>query len=363
MAKEYYSILGVSEDASAEDIKKAYRKKAMELHPDRHGGDKSKEAEFKKLNEAYGVLSDAQKKANYDRFWNAEGMGGGFGGFWGGFDASDLGDIFSSFFGGGFGGGSRRKQDIGEDIEVRIKISLEDAIKGTNRKIEYTRHNTCHHCSGKWGKTEKCTTCHGTGQVRERVQTLFGVMEQSRPCPTCHGTGEKIVEKCSFCHGKWKIPEKKEKTLDIPAGIENGMSMKIRWEWQSGRDGNGDLYIVFEVPEREGWLIREWADLHYTVKISPAEAALGVTKNLDIPILGKKNLDIDAGTQTGETRTYRGEGIERLDRKGYKWNLILHIDIEIPKKLTTDQKKLYEALLTSEWGKMKKWWLSEVFGN
>jgi molecular chaperone DnaJ len=361
--KEYYTILGVSESASADEIKKAYRKRAMELHPDRHGGDKGKEAEFKKLNEAYSVLWDSEKKSNYDRFGSAEGMGGfGGGGFQWGFDAGDLGDIFSQFFGGGmWGQRGRKRADIGGDIEIAMKVSLEDAIRGSSRKVEFTREVHCHHCNGAWGTTETCNTCHGSGQVRERMQTIFGVMEQQRPCNTCHGTGKKIVDKCKHCHGTGKLKEKIEKTIDVPAGIESGMSIKMREEWHRGIDGNGDLYITFDVPSREGGLTREGMHLHYTVAVSPAEAILGVSKMVEIPIIGKKPLDISAGTQHGTEITFRDEGLPRLDGRSGKWSLILIIEVEIPRKLSGDQEKLYEAILQSEWGKTKKWWLEEFF--
>lgn len=366
MAKEYYELLGISENATADEIKKAYRKKAMECHPDRCAGDKTKEAEFKKINEAYSVLSDPQKKANYDRFGSADGMGGfgGFGGgFQGGFDASDLGDIFSSFFGGGFGGGGRRRRaDIGEDIEIRMKISLEDAIRGTSRKIAYDRKTTCHTCDGKGGKTKTCTQCGGSGSIRERVQTVFGVMEQTRTCPTCHGTGEEITEKCTSCGGQGKTTEKREKTIEVPKGIEDGMSIKMREEGHAGKDGSGDLYVTFSVPTEEAGLSRKGSDLHYTVRISPAEAALGVTKTVTLPILGKKEFSLRAGTQTGEEVVFRGEGLHRVDG-GRTGNLILHVLVDIPTKLSADQKKLYEALLVAEGGKPKKGWLEELFGG
>ena len=364
MSKEYYSILGVHESATADEIKRAYKKKAMELHPDRHGGDKGKEAEFKKLNEAYSVLSDPAKKSNYDRFGSAEGMGGfGGGGFQWGFDAGDLGDIFSQFFGGGFGGGGgrRKRADIGWDIEIAMKISLEDAIRGSSRKVSFDREVHCHHCNGAGGTTETCTTCHGSGQVRERMQTIFGVMEQQRPCHTCHGTGKKIIEKCKHCHGKWKLHETIEKNIDIPKWIEDGMSIKIRDEWHRGGDGNGDLYITFEVPNREGGLTREWLHLHYSVTLSPAEATLWVSRIVEIPIIGKKPLDIGAGTQPGTEIVFREEWLPRLDGRSGTGNLILHIEVEIPRKLSADQKKLYEAILQSEWGKTKKGWLEDFF--
>lgn len=355
MSKEYYSLLWVAENASADEIKKAYRKKAMELHPDRHGGDKTKEAEFKKLNEAYSVLSDPGKKSNYDQFGSAEGMGG-MGGFWWfqwGFDASDLGDIFSSFFGGGFGWGARgrKRADIGEDIEIQMSISLEDAIRGNTRKVEFKRRTSCESCHGKWGKTHTCDTCHGSGRVRERMQTVFGIMEQERACPTCNGAGEKIVEKCSTCHGKKYEETQIKKDIEIPAGIDDGMSVKMRGEGHGGSDGNGDLYITFAIPTREGGLERDGNNLHYTVKISPAEAALWCEKMIEIPIIGKKTLIIQHGTQGEDIEKFSHEGIPRLDRKGTKWDLIIHYVIDIPTRLSNDEKKLYSALLELQGGK------------
>lgn len=173
-------------------------------------------------------------------------------------------------------------------------------------------------CHGKGGKTETCGMCHGAGQIRERVQTIFGVMEQSRPCHTCHGTGEKILEKCETCHGKGKTTEKISKTIDVPAGIENGMSIKMRGEGHGGKDGNGDLYITFSVPNEEAGLSRDGIHLHYTARISPAEAALGNAHMVEIPVLGKKPLDLKSGTQSGTILTFREEGLPRLDRKGQK---------------------------------------------
>jgi molecular chaperone DnaJ len=368
MQFEYYSLLEIERTATADEIKKAYRKKAMELHPDRHGGDKQKETEFKKLNEAYGVLSDEQKKAHYDRFGTMDNHGWGFGGggFQNGFDV-DLGDIFSSFFGWGFGGnggrGNPRKQ-VGADIEMELKISLEDALRGTNRKISFKKNIICHHCAWKWWKTIRCDTCGWAGQVRERVQTVFGVMEQPRTCHVCHGTGEKITEKCDHCHGKWSLEEKVEKTIDIPAGIENGMSIKMRDEWNGWRDGNGDLYIAFIVPEKEWWLTRDWANLHYTHKISPAIAALWSEDSIDIPIIGKKIVNIKPGTQSGANLIFRNEWAPRLDRKWTKGDCIIHIEVVIPTKLSSDEQALYQALLQAESGKkMKKGWLDGFFSE
>lgn len=361
MSKEYYSLLWISEDASPDEIKKAYRKKAMEVHPDRHGGDKNKEAEFKKLNEAYSILSDPQKKSNYDQFWNAEGMGGGFGGFGWWFDASDLGDIFSSFFWWSRWGG-RKRADIGEDIEIQMTLSLEDAIRGNTRKVEFKRRTPCHTCHGKWGKTTNCDTCKWSGRVRERMQTVFGVMEQERVCPTCDGNGEKILEKCGTCHGKKYNDTIVKKDIEIPAGIEDGMSVKMRGEGHGWGDGNGDLYITFTVPSREWWLTREGHTLHYEVKVSPAEATLGCEKIIEIPIIGKKSIEIRHGTQGSDTHKFAGEWVARLDRKWMKGDLIIHYTIEIHTKLSGDEKKLYSALLELQGGKKaEKWFFENLF--
>ncbi len=364
MQFEYYSILEITREATPEEIKKAYRKKAMDLHPDRHGGDKAKEADFKKLNEAYSVLSDEQKKAHYDRHGTMDNHNtwGFWGGFQQGFDV-DLWDIFSSFFWGGFGGWSaRRRADISEDIEIQMKISLEDAIRGNSRKIEYRRRVTCDPCGGKWGKTEKCTQCHGTGQVREQVRTVFGVIEQARACGKCGGTGEMITEKCTSCHGKKYTETIIKKDIEIPAGIEDGMSIKMRNEGHGGADGNGDLYIAFSVPNREGWLERDGHTLHYRVAISPAEATLGCEKDIEIPILGKKTLSIEKWTQWDDVLKFTGEGLTRLDRKGTKWDLIIHYVIDIPMKISADEKRLYSALLEIQWGKKApKWFLESIF--
>lgn len=204
-----------------------------------------------------------------------------------------MGDIFSSFFGGGFGSGrTRRRADVGEDIEIRMKISLEDAIRGVSRKVEYDRFSPCHSCDGKGGKTKTCEKCDGSGTIRERIQSVFGVMEQSRVCPNCHGTGEEITQECEKCHGQKKMKTKIEKTIEVPAGIEDGMSIKMRDEGHEGRDGKGDLYITFVVPNEEAGLSRRGADLYYTAWISPAEAVLGIEKTINIPILGKKKIEI-----------------------------------------------------------------------
>ena len=236
MAYEYYELLGVGKEASAEELKKAYRKKAMEHHPDRHGGDKDKEAEFKKINEAYAILSDPQKRAAYDQSGGrtdfASGFsGGGFGDFSQGFDINDIFDMFS----GGFSGGSgRSRREIGEDIELEISATFEETILGGKRKIAYDRSEICSDCGGSGGASKEdvisCPDCGGNGKVRQRTQTIFGTMEQIVSCPRCHGSGKTVKNPCKSCGGKRYKKTRREKEIEIPAGIEEGMTIKIRGE-------------------------------------------------------------------------------------------------------------------------------------
>ena len=236
---------------------------------------------------------------------------------------------------------------MGEDIEIRMKISLEDAIRGVSRKVEYERKIRCKTCDGKGGERKTCEQCHGSGTIRERMQTVFGVMEQTRTCPDCEGQGTTVTDACLDCGGSGKISEKISKTIEVPKGIEDDMRIKMRDEGHEGRDGAGDLYITFVVPNEEGGLVRKNADLHYSVKISPSEATLGVKKIINIPILGKKELDIHAGVQHDEEIIFRNEGLQDIS-SGRIGNLIIHLKIAIPTRISTDQKKLYEAILLSE---------------
>lgn len=315
MAYEFYSILEVAREASADEIKKAYRKKAMEYHPDRHGGDKEKEKLFKEVNEAYSTLSDAQKKAHYDRFGSVD-MGGGFGGGQGGFHTNmDFSDIFESFFGGGFqGGGARRRSSgvEGEDIEIRVKLDFAEAMSGLKKTISYTRKVVCSECIGTGAKKgtepKECPQCHGAGQVRRRTQTIFGVMEQTGICDQCHGTGKFITEKCAKCQGERRETRKTEKEIDIPAGIDDGMTIKVRGEGNDGIGSKaGDLYITFSIPESIDGLTREDMNLFYTIEIDPVEAILGMKKTLKLPVLGERTVEIKAGTQHGEIFKFKGD--------------------------------------------------------
>ncbi len=356
MSQDFYNLLWVDKNASPEELKKAYRKKAMELHPDRHGGDKEKEAEFKRVNEAYATLSDTQKRANYDRYGSADGptgFSGGFGGqgFGGGVEF-DMGDIFESFFWQGFGGGSRgwkkKRDESGEDIETQIRLTFADAIFGTKKTISLNKKIVCHICHGsgakEWSKPKPCTTCHGSGHVRTRSQTFFWVVEQTAICPACHGTGEVIENVCDKCRGEKRINVKEDKEITVPAGIDNEMTVKLTGEgneWTNGR--NGDLYITFFVPDSFEWLKRDDMDLHYAIAIDPIEAVLGIKKKLKIPVIGERTIEIDSGTQHGETIKLKWDGVKHI-QKDIKGDLIITIHISIPKKLSKKEHELYMSL-------------------
>ena len=353
MAHEFYSILGVERTATAEEIKKAYRKKAMEYHPDRHKGDKDKEATFKKINEAYATLSDEQKKAHYDRFGTSEGQGQwGFGG--GGFGAEfNMGDIFETFFngGGGFGAGgsSGRRREVGEDIELQLDISFEEAYSWVKKEVSFAKKVICSDCKGSGAKSKEsvatCPDCDGAGKVRRRVQTPFGVIEQATICHRCDGTGKIIRESCPTCKGKKYVSEKRTRTIDIPAGIDDEMTIKLRDEWHEGIDGSGDLYVHFRVPSKFENLSRDEHDLLCTVKFDPVEFILWTKREIQIPILGKREIDIKPGTDPNSQLVFRNEGFPNVSSKsGIRGNLMVQIILEIPKKLSKKERELYEAI-------------------
>jgi len=340
MEKDYYQILGVARSASEADIKKAYRKLAMQYHPDR-GGDATL---FKKINEAYDVLSDAGKKRQYDQFGSVWG-GSPFSG--GGFDAEDFGDIFSQFFGGQTAGSRRKKTNrfSGEDIEYTLKIDLKTALSGGKQTISYERYEVCDACDGKWGKGVKtCPECGGTGYVRYRQQTMFGTIEHTQACPHCHATGEIVEEVCEKCHGEKRIKKMTSLDIDIPAGIDDGMVIRINGE---GNEGIGspawDLYVRFQVSEDEKNLKREGSDLWYELEIDIIEAILGTTKEINIPILGKRTVVIDAGTQVGSVIKKSGDGVKYIDRDK-KWDLFITLNIKIPKKLSASERECFEKI-------------------
>jgi molecular chaperone DnaJ len=345
MAQDFYDILSVSKNASPEEIKKAYRRLAMQHHPDRNAGNPQSEAEFKKINEAYSVLSDDSKRRQYDTYGstgNSWFSGGGFQG------DVDLWDIFESFFWGGFSSGSRKKttEFRGEDLEYRMKIDLKTSIYGGKQKIHFEKLESCSGCDGEGGEWKRtCTTCAGKWKVVYTSQSPFWVIQQTRTCDECQGSGATFEEVCHDCRGKKRSHNRKEIEIDIPAWIDNGMTIKLQGE---GNDGvwtkqSWDLYVHFLVENEEKWLTRDGVDLHYEVEIDILEAILGTQKEVSIPILGKRIFKIEAGTQFATEMKITGDGVKYIDRDK-KGDLFFHIDIKIPKKLSKEERTHYEEI-------------------
>ena len=353
MAKrDYYEVLGVKKDATDAEIKSAYRKKAKECHPDLHPDDKEAEERFKELNEANEVLSDAQKRQQYDQYgFDGSNMGGaggfdfnGFGGM-GGFE-----DIFSSFFGGGMGGQRRNGPVQGNDLQHRITITFEEAAFGCEKTIDFFRSELCDDCSGSGAKPgtqpQTCPTCKGSGQVRMGG----GFMVTVRACPNCGGEGKIIKEKCPNCSGTGRVRRKRSIKLRIPAGIQDGVSMVKRGEGEPGMRGGpaGDLYITVSVKPHKLFR-RDGSNILLEMPISITQAALGC--EIDVPTLEKPvKQRIPEGTQTGTQFRIKGQGFPNL-KNGIKGDLILTVNVEVPRKLNDKQKDLLRQLDESMGGR------------
>lgn len=355
--RDYYEVLGVSKDADAKEIKKAYRKLAMKYHPDKNPGDKAAEEKFKEINEAYEVLSDEEKRSTYDRFGHdglngQAGFGGGqgFGGFggsggFGGFE-DIFGDIFGSGFGGfgGSGGSSRRRGPRrGADIRQSVTIKFEEAAFGKKIKVKINRSEECDECHGsgaKPGTTKKtCPTCHGSGTVQSVQRTPFGNIASQRTCSTCDGEGEINESPCNKCHGKGSVRKTKTIEVDIPAGIDDGQMIKLSGQGEVGEKGGprGDLYIVVNVQKHEIFT-REGYDVYIEMPIRFTQAALG--DKLEVPTLdGKVSYNLPEGTQTGTVFRLREKGIPKL-RSNSRGDQYVKVIIDTPKKLNEDQKEL-----------------------
>ena len=354
MAKEdkrdYYEVLGVDKNASPDEIKKAYRKLAMKYHPDQNPGDKSAEEKFKEVNEAYEVLSDADKKSRYDQFGfagvdpNYGAGGGGFDGFsgFGGF-----GDIFSDLFGGGFGGfggGSRQNAPRqGENVSAQITISFEEAAFGCEKELNITRVESCNACRGTGAKEgtqpETCPNCRGSGTVRTTRQTAFGAFAQTSPCPKCGGKGKIIKEPCPTCRGKGKVRVNKKIKVNIPAGIEDGQAVRVRGEGSSGSNGgpNGDVLVSVRVRPHE-LFERDGANVLCEMPITFAQAALGA--EIEVPTLdGKVRYRIPEGTQSGTTFRFKGRGVQYVGYKN-RGDQYVTVTVEVPTHLSKAQKDL-----------------------
>ena len=354
--RDYYEVLGVSKDASADDIKKAYRKMAMKYHPDRNPGDKEAEEKFKEIGEAYEVLSDADKKARYDQYGfagvdpnfgaGAGGYGGaGFGGFG---DFSDLGDIFGDFFGGGRSRGSQQNAPRrGENVMSRLELTFEEAAFGCEKEVATPRIENCPNCNGTGsadGVIETCSQCRGTGQVRT-VQNFMGMqMQSTTTCPACNGRGKIIKTPCSTCKGKGKVRRTNRVKVKIPAGVDAGQSVRVRGEGGVGSNGgpNGDLLVEIYI-KRHPIFTRQDTDVLCEVPISFTQAALGAT--IQVPTLdGMVDYEIPEGTQTGREFILREKGIPEVGNSRRRGNERFTVVVETPTRLTKEQKELLRQL-------------------
>ena len=369
MAKrDYYEVLGVSKSASADEIKKAYRKLAIKYHPDRNPDNAEAEEKFKEAAEAYDVLHDEQKRKQYDQFgFNAP--GGGFGGGFGGGQGFSMDDIFSAFgdifgghsgFGGfegfgGFGGGGRQKpQYKGTDLRLKVSLSLQEVASGVTKKFKVKKDVCCSHCKGTGsadgGSAETCSTCHGSGVVMKTARTPFGMMQTQGECPTCHGEGIIIKKKCQHCHGNGVVKGEEVIEINIPKGVAEGMVVNVPGKGNAGpRNGiNGDIQVYIAEEENKTF-VRDGQDVVYNLLLDFPTAALG--GDVEIPTIegGKVRIKIEAGTQPGKTLRLRGKGLPAVQGYGSGiGDLVVHISIYVPKTLSRDEKEAIEAMKNSD---------------
>jgi len=345
---DYYEVLGVSRDASDQELKSAYRKQALKYHPDRNPGDHAAEEKFKEASEAYQVLSDADKRAAYDRYGHAGVSGGGPSGFGGGFSgAVDLGDIFGDLFGEMFnvGGGQQRqgRQRRGEDLRFDLAIDFEDAIFGKETEIKIRRFESCQTCHGSGSASGRgpstCPQCQGRGQIRYQ-QGFFSV---ARTCSACGGAGVIVTDPCGTCHGETRVTKEVKLSVKVPPGVEDGTRIRYSGEGDAGRSGGatGDLYVVLAIRAHD-FFQRDGYDLHCVVPMSFPQAALGA--EIEIPgIDGAVTLKVPEGTQSGKELRVRGRGVPYLNDKG-RGDLIVKVVVQIPKKLSRAQRDLIAQL-------------------
>ncbi len=362
--RDYYEVLGVAKNATADEIKKAYRKKAVQYHPDRNPGDKEAEEKFKEAAEAYDVLSDADKRAKYDKWGHnmgPAGFGGGGGGAYhaGGMSMEDIfahfGDIFGDFeFGGGFGGAQRgtpRKHvNKGTDLRITVKVSLKDIMNGVEKKLKIPRMVADEHCHGTGAKDgtafSTCPRCHGTGYISTMQNTIFGPQQATAVCPECNGEGKIITEQCSYCHGSGVERKEEIVSFHIPAGVEDGMTLTMRGQGNAPRHGgvNGDLLIVIQ-EEKDSELIRDGNDLIYNLMLDFPTAALGGTA--EVPTVeGRARLKIAPGTQPGKVLRLRGKGLPQYN-SSTRGDILVNVMVYVPENVTDSERAAIESLKNS----------------
>lgn len=362
--RDYYEVLGVDKGASVDEIKKAYRKAAIKFHPDKNPGDTEAENNFKEAAEAYDILSNPEKKSRYDQFGHAGtdpgaggGYGGGFGGGgFGGFSMDDIFDRFGDIFGGHFGGfgggrgGSRERVNRGGDLRVKVKLTLEEIVKGSTKKLKINKLTSCDLCGGTGAadshSVSTCQTCHGSGHVSRVVNTMFGQMQSQSVCPTCHGDGKVITKPCQKCKGSGTIKGEEVVEINIPAGVSEGMQLSVSGKGNAAKQGgmNGDLLVLIEqIPHPDFELIGN--DIIYNLQLNVADAILG--GSVEIPTVdGKAKVKIEAGIEAGRVLRLRGKGVPDINRRG-TGDLLAIVDIYLPKTLSSSEKKAVESLRDS----------------
>lgn len=356
--RDYYEVLGVSKDATKEEIKKAYRKQALKYHPDKNPGNKKAEESFKEAAEAYEVLSSDEKRSRYDRFGHAGlgGAGNGFGG--GGMTMEDIfssfGDIFGDAF-GGFGGfttgrRSSRRVNKGTNLRVKVKLSLNEISSGTEKKIKVNKYDTCSSCGGTGaadsGSLSTCSACHGSGHVTRLTNTILGQMQTTSVCPTCGGEGKTITKKCSACYGEGIVQKEDIIKINIPAGVAKGMQMTVSGKGNAPRRGgvSGDLLVVIDEEEHPE-LIREGNDLIYNLFISIPDAIIGT--HVEVPTVDNNvKIKIEPGTQPGKILRLRGKGLPEVNGYG-RGDLLVNVNVWIPKDMTREESRIIEKFKES----------------
>ncbi len=357
--RDYYEILGVSKNAAADEIKKSYRKVAMQFHPDRNPGDKEAEEKFKEAAEAYEVLSDTDKKAKYDRYGHAA-FGPGTGGFSGGSNMEDIfsqfgdifgEDIFGNFFNGGGGrsrgGGRRATGQRGSNLRIKLKLSYEEIAKGVSKNIKVKKYVLCTTCGGNGAKdknsVQTCGTCNGSGQVRKVQNTFLGQMQTVATCPTCNGEGSTVTTKCGVCKGDGRMYGEETVTLDIPAGVQEGMQLSLSGKGNAGERGgaSGDLIILIE-EEAHASLHRDGLNVAFDLYITFPDAVFGI--QVEVPTIdGKAKIKIPAGTQSGKIFRLKGKGFPEVN--GYtKGDQLIHVNVWTPQNVSNDEKTILEKL-------------------